>query len=329
MEHYFTTYVRTKVVFKHRLNDLKNYDTVRIYIYELDKLGVNNGPLLYGLRAQGQIWYDDKGNFKALREGPVDPLLLERTKKRGKERVPLTDLHVWMREQLMLVELDVPRSEMSVYFKTFLDQRSEQLGAFFSVDAFAGRVHSPIVNLKSELRSKLSLGGCEIVSLDVKQMQPTILAKVLLEVIGENAFSTSIFNGVDVYELLLSKNDSLTNRGEAKKLLFQLIFGKPMKDLGAMFQGCTKWVDWINSYKSKTESKNPHKEDMHTNLAWLLQYSEVKVMAGIWKVLWEKRIPFLTIHDELMCRIGDKDRVYDVMDGELRRHFKSYEIIIK
>lgn len=327
MEHLFTTYVRTKTVFKQRLKNLKDYSTVKIYMYELDKLGYNNGPLLYGLRAKGEIWYDKKGNFKALRDGPVDPMLLDKTKKRERKRADLTELHKWMREQLMEVELNAPRSDMSVYFKAFLDHRKEHLDPFFSVDTFSGRVHSPIVNLKGNLRSLLTLGGSSIVSLDVKQMQPTILAKVLLDVIGDNAFSTAIFNGVDVYELLLSKNNALTTRGEAKKFLFQLIFGKPMKELGSMFQGCTKWVDWINSYKSRIELQNPHKEDMHTNLAWLLQYSEVRIMMGVWMRLWKKNISFLTIHDELLCRVKDENEVYRIMEEELNKHFKSFEIV--
>lgn len=56
MEHFFTTYVRTKTVFKHRLKDLKDYDAVKVYVF-LQKLGVNHGPLLYDLRARGEIWY--------------------------------------------------------------------------------------------------------------------------------------------------------------------------------------------------------------------------------------------------------------------------------
>jgi hypothetical protein len=67
MEHYFTTYIRTKTVFQHRLKDLKSYDSVKIYLYKLDKLGVK-GMLLYSLRERGEIWYDNKGNFKALKD---------------------------------------------------------------------------------------------------------------------------------------------------------------------------------------------------------------------------------------------------------------------
>jgi len=329
MEHFFTTYVRTKTVFKHRLKDLKDYDSVRVYLYELIKLGVNNGPLLYRLRLKGEIWYDDKGNFKALHDGPVDPSLLNKTKKRVKGKAPLTELHKWMRRQLMDVELDAPRSTMPVYFRAFLDHRNSQLDEFFTVDTFSGRVHSPIVNLKCDLRLCLLFHGEAVTSLDVKQMQPTILSKILKDSVGNNAFSTAIFKGEDVYNLLLRKNISLTTRSEAKKFLFQLIFGKPMDDIGDLFQGEKEWVEWINSYKSRIEPKNPHKDDTHTNLAWLLQYSEVQVMTDIWEELKKRDIPFLTIHDDILCKVGDKERVNEVMQEELKKHFESFEVTVK
>lgn len=326
-EHFFTTYVRTKVLFKHRLNGLKDYDSVKIYVYELDKLGVNRGPLLHHLKTKGEISYDDNGVFKALRDGPVDYSLLERTRKRDKVEAELTPLHLYMREQLRFVSLCSDSSDISVYFKTFLKHRDDDLKPFFTVDTFSGRVHTPVVNLKTCLRHRIRLCGSPVVSLDVKQMQPTILAKVLLDTIGENSFSTEIFNGVDVY-VLLQKSAGLPSRAEAKLMLFRLIFGKPMTDIGKVFKGDTAWVDWINSYKSRTEHKNPHKEDKHTNLAWLLQFSEVQVMSGMWAKLWRMRIPFLTIHDDILCRECDKDMVYNIMDEELQKHFIKFNIIL-
>ena len=328
MEHYFTTYVRTKTLFKHRLKDLKDYETVRIYKYELQKLGVDNGPLLYHLKQKGEIDYNDQGFFRACHNGPIVPRILERGRKKQREKLPLTPLHRYMMHQLLFVDLDVPRKDMPVYFKTFLQLRRTDLESFFTVDAFSHRVHTPIVNLKSDLRAKLKFHHGGVVSLDVKQMQPTILAKVLFNAIGENSFSTAINNGEDVYIHLLDNNTTITTRDEAKKLLFQLIFGKPKDDIGKMFKGDVKWVKWINSYKSREEPKNPHKQHTHTNLAWLLQFSEVQVMTDIWRALMHARIPFLTIHDDVLCRKKDKNRVFNIMDSELKKHFKQYKIVV-
>jgi len=326
MEHKFTTYVRTKIVFKHRLKDLNDYDSVKIHVYELKKLGCDNGPLLFSLRQRGEIWYDNFGNFKVLQRGPIDPALLDVTKKWDKVRAPLTNLHRYMREQLMKVETVAPLADLPVYFKAFLEHRGKHLSAFFSVDAFSFRVHTPVVNLKTALRHTLRLDGSPVVSLDVKQMQPTILAKILQGSVGENPFSSAIFRGDDVY-VTIQNAASLDTRPEAKKMLFQLIFGKPMDDIGKVFQGDTKRVDWINSYKSTFEAKNPHGKHKHTNLAWLLQYSEVKVMTQIWEELQTRFIPFLTIHDDVLCRDFDKDLVFDIMDQILSLHFPKYTIV--
>ena len=330
-EHIVTTFVRTKWVSMHRLKDLKDYDTVPVYIYELDKLigHRNHGPLLWNLKERGEIWYDTKsrvGRFRALKPGRVDFSLLELTKRKDKQTIPLTPLHVWMREQLRFVELPgVAKRDIPVYFKAFLEHQKGNIAPFFSVDAFSNRVHSPVVNLKGDYRFKLRFHKSKIISLDVKQMQPTILAKVLQDSMGENSFSTAIFKGEDVY-VHLQKEAGLPQRKDAKKYLFQLIFGKPMNDIGKMFKGETKWVDWINDYKRRTEEKNPHKENRHTNLAWLLQYSEVQVMTGIWQRLKDKDIPFLTIHDEILCKEEDKDVVYDIMEDELKKHFSFFKI---
>lgn len=329
-EHPLTTYIRTKIVHKHRLKDLPDYDTVKIYQYELKKFlhghRENWGFQLQKLKETGEIDFDMKDNFSVIKEGPIDFRMLDLTRKRDKPKVPLTPLHRYMMAQLMKVELKVPDNEMPVYFKAFIAHREKDLESFFTVDSFANRVHTPVVNLKHDLREKISFYGKPVVSLDVKQMQPTILAKCLTKSIGDNPFSEAIFKGEDVYELLRRKNQSIKDRDAAKKLLFKLIFGKPMSDIGTMFEGDTRWVEWINSYKSRTEYQNPHKEDKHTNLAWLLQYSEVQVMTGIWKRLMKKGIPFLTIHDDILCLKEHQQEVYDVMDDELSKHFKSYKI---
>lgn len=329
MEHYFTTYVRTKLLFQHRFKGLKKYDTVRIYVYELKKLNMDEGKLLYALKHSGEIDYDDKGNFKPLKDGPIDPSLLEITKRRPKATLPLSPLHKWMMQQLLHVKLvGLPVKEIPVYFRTFMKFRDTQLEAFFTVDAFSHRVHTPIVNLKHEFRKNIRFHGEKLASLDVEQMQPTILAKILSRTVGVNPFSTAIFNGEDVY-VLLQQNANLGTRPEAKKFLFQLIFGKPMNDITKVIKGDSKWVDWINNYKKTDEPNNPHRKDRHTNLAWLLQYSEVKVMSDIWSSLMNLDIPFLSIHDEVLCRVSDRHIVKDVMEKELVNHFPKFKINLK
>jgi len=65
-EIFFAPFVRTKTLFKQRLKDLKRCDSVRVCTHELDKLGVNNGPLLWRLKMDGEMSCDSRGCFKAL-----------------------------------------------------------------------------------------------------------------------------------------------------------------------------------------------------------------------------------------------------------------------
>jgi hypothetical protein len=327
VEHFFTTFVRTKSVVQQRLKDLKSYELVRVFLYEMQKLGVK-GNVLYDLRVKGEIWYDDEGMFKVLIDGPLDFSLLQRARKWPKVRGVLSDLHLFMRQQLLDVTIDYPLDELPAYFKAFMLHRLDNLEEFFSVDGFSGRVHSPVVNLKGEYRKFLRLGGKSLCSLDVKQMQPTVLAKILHEEVGSNPFSVAIGEGKDVYLVLLEQNITLNTREDAKKFLYQLIFGKPMDDIGNMFRGDTAWVTWINSYKRRIEPMNPHGRETHTNLAWLLQSQEVKFMTLIWQRLMDASIPFLTIHDDVLVSKANKKFAYSVIEQELREHFKRFEIVV-
>lgn len=331
-EHKLTTFIRTKVVFQHRLKHLTDYDWVKVFTYELKNLGiVDHGGLIPFLEERGEIKRDVKGRYKAvIQNGPVDPRLIEEASKKRKIEMPLSDLHRWMRDQLLHVKLKgVKRCDIPVYFNSFLKAKPPDLKYFFKVDAFSTRVHTPVVSLKGNLRFKIRLYDSPVASLDVKQMQPTILGKVLFDSIGSNSFSDAIDNGEDVYTHI-KEEAKLESRGAAKEYFFQLIFGQPMNDIGRMFKGDTRWVDWINDYKRKPETQNPHgKFKPHTNLAWLLQYSEVQVMTGIWQGLMSKNIPFLSIHDEVLCKESDIKKAKDLMHTELRKHFKHFTVTVQ
>lgn len=331
MEHKVTAFIRTKLFFQHRLKDLDNYEWVKVYAYELKNLGFrDHGAVLAFLESKGEIIRKADGTVRPVNPGgKIDPSLLEEAKKKTKLVAPLTALHMWMREQLLHVKLvGISKKDIPVYFAGFLKARPGDIRYFFKVDTFCGRVHTPVVSLKGDLRKHIRFYDEKVACLDVKQMQPTILGKVLSDFIGDNSFSRAIDNGEDVY-VHIQQEANLPERKNAKEYFFQLVFGQPMDDIGKMFSGDTTWVNWINEYKRTPEPQNPHgRYKPHTNLAWLLQYSEVQVMSGIWQHLMDKDIPFLTIHDEVMCRESDKDEAYAIMNDELRKHFKYFEVTV-
>ena len=239
----------------------------------------------------------------------------------------LTDLHNWMLERVC--ETEMPSGvEVTPYWNSFLKHRSQFPTLFFTVDEFAGRVHTPISGMSRDLRPLLLLRGEKTCSLDVAQMQPTLLGTILKQAVGENSFSDAIDEGTDVY-LMLQSTAKLESRDEAKKRFFQILFGKPNEEMAKLFEGAN-WIEWINKYKSTVEARNPHgKEKTYSNLSWILQTLEVRVMSEIWQTLAENAIPFLTIHDEIICRKSDEQKALLIFNNELSKHFQMYKIKIK
>jgi hypothetical protein len=240
---------------------------------------------------------------------------------------PLTDLHEWMLERVC--ETEMPKGvEVSAYWNSFLKHRSQFPTLFFTVDEFAGRVHTPISGMSKEFRPMILLRNEKTVSLDASQMQPTLLGEILRQAVGENSFSATIDEGTDVY-LMLQSTAKLASRDEAKKRFFQILFGKPNEEMAKLFEGAS-WIEWINKYKSTIEPRNPHgKEKTYSNLAWILQTLEVRVMSEIWRTLAESGIPFLTVHDEIICIQSDAQKVETIFHNELSKHFKTFKISTK
>ena len=237
---------------------------------------------------------------------------------------PLTDLHKWMLDRVC--ETDMPEGiEVTQYWKSFIRHRATYPELFFTVDEFAGRIHTPISGTSKTIRPHLLLQGEQTASFDVAQMQPTLLANILADNIGKNEFSETISAGVDVYVMLQQKAGFQT-RDEAKKLFFRMLFSKPSNELERLFKGAN-FIQWINQYKDIFDDRNPHgKEKPYSNLAWLLQTYEVSVMSEIWRRFTEKRISFLTVHDEVICRVSDKGTAKTIIESVLSKHFKSYKL---
>ncbi len=318
MEHNFITYVRTKMLFNQRLRHQTD-DSVYLHESDLQRFSVSPG-LLHHLIKSGEI-EQNNNRYKALKSGTVDISLM---KKKGAVQ---TDLHKWMKQILMFIDLpeDV---QLTDYFKMFLTYKSEFLDLFFTVDKFSGRVHTPVSSLSHEIRPYLLLCKESTISFDVSQMQPTLLANILFRNVGENAFSAAIFEGVDVYTMLQQKA-GLNTRNEAKKRFFEMLFSKPSQQIEQLFEGAN-FIQWMNSYKSMYEPRNPHsKQKTYSNLAWLLQNYEVSVMSEIWRKLAENGTPFLSVHDEIICRQSDKNKVETIIRNELSKHFQTFKLNIK
>jgi hypothetical protein len=257
--------------------------------------------------------------YKALRPGKVNLALLDR--KQGR---PLDDITRKMRSMLMYA--DLPSGATStMYFDTFLKWRDKHPELFFIVDAFSGRVHTPVSNFHRELRPFLLLAGEETTSLDVATMQPLLLGKILKTEIGDNEYSEWIEAGHDIY-LMLQAKAGLPDRDAAKKRFFEIMFAPPSQQLSDMF-GAANWIEWINNFKSRPFDPNPRTlEKQHSNMAWLLQTTEVEVMRKVWKSLMDAGILFLSVHDEVIVRNSDLQEAHRIFSSILQDEFTYFKL---
>lgn len=323
----FITYVRTKQFWQSRFRDGDPMKPVFIpskdirELFQLDPISD-----IQFLEQAGLIIVNQKitkeghkiSFYKATQPGGINPSML---KPKGR---PLNNLTTYMRDILKSVSLRTG-SDSTLFFDTFLMLQRTHLNLFFTVDIFSGRVHTPISNFHRPYRPNILLDGKETASLDVVTMQPLLLGKILKSEIGPNEYSSWIDSGQDIY-LVIQDKAHLTSRDEAKKRFFEILFSRPNEKLAQLF-GNAEWINWINEYKGKPIASNPHTvEKEHSNLAWLLQTTEVKVMEKVWKQLAALKIPFLSVHDEIIVKQMDFVRTRNIFEDVLKEQFDYYKL---
>ena len=256
--------------------------------------------------------------YRANHKGGINPSLL---KPKVSE---LDNLTKYMRNILKCVTL-TENAISTDYFNTFLVLKGQFIELFFTIDEFSGRIHTPVTSFHREYRPNILLNGQETASIDVVTMQPLLLGKILKLAIGENEYSNWINSGEDIY-LIIQEKTKIKTRDEAKKRFFEILFSKPNKQLSEMFGGAN-WIEWINDFKSKPCNYNPHTiEKKHSNLAWLLQKTEVNVMRKVWKSLKDNNILFLSVHDEVIIQIKDKNLAERLFREVLVQEFEYYRL---
>jgi hypothetical protein len=292
-----------------KINSLGGFDLVNLYVNQ-NKLTADNN--FYNV-----IDEDVKINLNLLERRPI----------------PSEPLYQTMVNNLLGVSLD-PLDPRTDYFDVFLEYRNQRVELFFTVDEFSGRVQTAITNFHRAYRPNLKLFNEPTIGLDVFQMQPTILGKILHYMVGDNEFSNHINQGTDVY-VLLQKKLKLKDRDTAKKYMFKILFGYPDKNLSQIF-GNANWIEWINEYKTNPDALNQKikmdskgHESYHNNLAFLLQTTEVAIMKDVWQSLADNNIPFLSVHDEVIVQKSRKTEALNLFNKALQKHFVKFHVSCK
>jgi len=324
----FVIFIRTKQFWQSHFRNLNPLSP--IYVSNTDvRLRLNNPiediqylvsigeiEVIKTMTKKGEMLY-----YRTLKKGGINPSILKPNKQK------LDELTQYMQNTLKFVTLDknAPRTD---YFNVFLNYKNENIELFFTVDKFSGRVHTPISSFHREYRTNILINGNRTKSLDVVTMQPLLLGKILDSMIGENDYSNWINSGDDIY-LIIKEKANLKTRDEAKKRFFEILFSKPNKQLSEMF-GNANWIEWINEIKSIQIKGNPHSiEKHHSNLAWLLQKTEVQLMRYVWQSLKDNSILFLSVHDEVIIQECDYLKAKELFDEVLMKNFKYFKLSSK
>ena len=321
----FPTYLRTKMFWRSRLRYVDIFDDVFVHKDQLKQVDLKaleaakEIVLIYHTVQNAHKSFYHVPYYVPLKEGPIAPYLLE--PQRGQQ---LDSLTTKMRSYLQMVSLKED-SGSTDYFNLFLELKNQYLNLFFTVDLFSGRVHTPVSSFKREYRPNILIDGEQTSSLDVSTMQPTLLGKILEIQIGINEYSEWINEGRDIY-LIIQNKEKLDSRDNAKKRFYEILFSKPNKQLAELF-GNANWINWINEIKSKPLKANPRtQKKQHSNLAWLLQTSEVKIMREVWQGLVNANIFFLSVHDEVIIKVIDAKKAEEIFNNVLTKHFKFYKL---
>ncbi len=332
----FIIFVRTLQFMKLQMKEIDENEGVHIPLKEIEQRffpypKYNCKNELQRLQDSGLLMVTEKVNpktdrrmyfYQVLQSGAMDLKLLK------PKHVEHDSNSKKMMEYLRHVSLAEHAPEPPAYFKAFLRFRDKHIGLFFKIDDFAGRVHTPVTSLSSIIRPYLKLYDNPTVGIDVATMQPLLLGSILKQKIGSNEYSEWIDSGEDIYAMLQLKA-GLPTREQAKKQFFEILFAPANNKLTELF-GNADWITWVNEFKKQVEPLNPHNiMKPYSNVAWLLQTTEVTVMRKVWANLIGADIPFLSVHDEVVVQARHEQNAvsvfYDVFDQE----FQFFKLNIK
>src|SRR5690606_25372767 len=220
------------------------------------------------------------------------------------------------------------------YWDAFVKWRNSRMDLFVKYDSFGYRFHSPVTSLHKAIRPHLLLYGQHTSSIDIVQSQPTILAHILKNAIGDNEFTAWIENGIDVYAMLQEKA-GLETREDAKTKFFEIAFGKPSQKLAETYGNAT-WVEFVNGIKKQPLKTNPNTKfnrdgsrSHHNNLAMLLQRTESGITRKVWAALVDAGIPFLTVHDEIVTKSRDMHDAQAIINAVLGEYLPMAKTSLK
>ncbi|MDA7640730.1 hypothetical protein N8787_03750 [Opitutaceae bacterium] len=186
---------------------------------------------------------------------------------------------------------------------------------YLITDYKTGRLFNNYTNLWSDLREFLRIDGEAVAEIDIANSQPLLAADLYLENSEEKQKYLAIVLEGNFYRVLeAASGNKYPDYKKLKELVFaQVFFGKNSEGNGRPLLRA-----FMNLFPELYSIIQGMKEFQKNKLALELQSTEADLVIG--KVVESLRlmeIPCLTVHDSILCKVSDADRVYSVMDREL------------
>jgi hypothetical protein len=171
-------------------------------------------------------------------------------------------------------------------------------------DNFSRRLHTNITgNIGNGYSYKDILSGGNYWTIDAKTCQPRLLWLHLKEIGLQDDKLNEIFdNGLDFYDYIIARIPALTDRDDAKELFTSWINGTGYLDVDKT--SIRDIFSTANTFLRKYKTNN------YKNVCRLLQYKEASIFID--DLLNNIPVDFcLTVHDSLVIREEDVDKVYE------------------
>lgn len=187
---------------------------------------------------------------------------------------------------------------------------------YMITDYKTGRLFNNFTNLWSDLREFLRIEGEGVAEIDIANSQPLLAANLYPEDSEEKQKYLTIVLEGNFYRLLeAASGKKYPDYKKLKKLVFaQVFFGKNSEGNGRPLLRA-----FMNLFPELFSIFQVMKEFQKNKLALALQSVEADLVIGkVVESLRLMKIPCLTVHDSILSKVSDADRVYSILNRELK-----------
>lgn len=209
---------------------------------------------------------------------------------------------------------DLHRFESNIFSITALSDEYH----FFSVDTFGNRAHSNITSIMRDFRRYLSVDGCSLGQVDIKNSQPLFFYLLIRDVptipdTEKESYRLLVEEG-RFYEFFMDRfGISPKERDKYKqKILTGLFFDKNRCTSNRYIEYFREHFPGIVDYMKEIKKHN------YKNLVQRLQQAESrfvieKVVGRFIELFWERQEFITTIHDSIVVKVDMLDEAHRLM----------------